>query len=356
MDVPQEKNFRILGDKNAERSIQVKGTEPMKLYRSKFRRLLELDSQIRSGKFPNTFSFSKEWEVSRKTIVRDIEFLRDSLRAPIEYDAKQKGYRYTDTSWSIQQVELTEGELLQILVAERMAEQYKGTPLARTLETVFEKIRAILPDKVTIDPALLRAQVSFYGHYARPISEEIWLPLFRALRESRTIEFWYKAASWRKGHTREVEPVHLACIADEWYLVAFEPSLEEMRNFAVSRIQSIVKVSDETFKPHEFEPETYFENRFGRFVGKPGDIHKVSIRFDRDIAVWLPEREWHPKQKIQKHRDGSLTLTFPAPSLYEVQRWVLQWGSEAEVLEPKALREAVKKELIGMQEKYGRQV
>ena len=325
-----------------------------KVYRSKFRRLLELDQQIRAGSYPNAFSFARDWEMSRRTVVRDIEFLRDSLRAPIEYDPREAGYYYSDPSWTFQQIELTEGELLLLLVAKRMADQYRGTPLAETLESLCEKIRTILPDKVSVDPAYLKTQVSFHGQPSRPVSEDIWLPLFRALRENRVVRFWYRAVHWRKGHTRDVEPVHLACLADEWYLVAYDRAMEDLRHFAVSRIQSIDEVLAEVFEPREFNPDEYFANRFGRFVGEPGEVYDIEIRFSKDAAPWVLERTWHPKQETKKHRDGTLTLAFPAPSLYEVRRWVMQWGSDAEVIKPEELRQELAVEAKELTRMYGK--
>jgi predicted DNA-binding transcriptional regulator YafY len=323
-----------------------------RVYRSKYWRLTELDRRIRAGDYPNASAFAREWEVSRKTIQRDIDFLRYGLGAPLEFDPQRNGFRYTDTSWSMPEIQLTEGELLQLLLAERMAKQYKGTPLAKTLESVFEKILAKLPDKVSVNPAYVRAQFSFYGLPARPISEEVWLPLFRALRANRVVRMVYKAVEQKEPRSRAIEPVHLACIADEWYLVAYDLTVQDFRTFAVSRIQA-VELTDEAFEAREFDPETYFANRFGRFVGKPGQTYRIVIRFNPDAAVWIPERVWHPEQEIQQHPDGSLTLTFPAPALYEVKRWVLQWSAEAEVLEPAELREDVRKEAETMGRKYG---
>ena len=65
--------------------------------------------------------------------------------------------------------------------------------------------------------------------------------------------------------------------------------------------------------------------------------HNVAVRFAKSAAPWILERQWHPKQKVKHHRDGSITLSFPAPALYEVKRWVLSWGAEAEVVGPKEL-------------------
>jgi predicted DNA-binding transcriptional regulator YafY len=268
--------------------------------------------------------------------------LKDSLGAPIEYDYFRKGYFYTDPAWKLPGLDLTEGELFLLLVAERMAEQYKGTPLAANLEGLFTKIRAALPDKVTIDPAYFRTQlVSFHGHPVREISQRVWMNVFKALRASKVVRISYQKPGSPASEQREVEPLHLACIDGEWYLIAFCLLRKDLRHFGVSRIAS-VKQTRRTFKPRDFDPIGYFENRFSRYIGAPEEKHQIVIRFTGDAAQWVTERVWHPKQKVKREKDGGIILSFPAPVLYEVKRWVLQWGADAEVLAPTGLREAIR--------------
>ncbi len=290
--------------------------------------------------------------MSRRTVARDVEVLKE-MRAPLEYDAKRNGYCYTDRSWQMPALDLAEGELLQLLLAGRMAAQYKGTPLARTLAMLFEKIVAMLPDKVSIDPAYVGEQFSFHGLPTREISEDIWLTVVRGLRTCRVMRIGYARLEAESVGVRDVEPAHVACIGDEWYLVAHCRRRDALRHFAISRIVS-AELTDEHFEPRDFDPDEYFSNRFGRYVGEPGEASKVVIRFAAPAAPWVLERCWHPRQKIKRHRDGAVTLSFSAPSLYEAKRWVLQWGAEAEVVRPRELREDIENEGRALAQLYGR--
>jgi predicted DNA-binding transcriptional regulator YafY len=327
------------------------------LTRTRMWRLMQLDRRIRSGDYPNCSSFARELAeltgmkqpYDRKTIQRDIDFLRDQMRAPVEYDQTRKGYFYRDRTWSFPMLDLTEGELLQLLLAEQMARQFEGTPLAETLDGLFDKIRFNLSESVPVDPVIARQQFSFHGHPVRPIKRVVWESIFRAMRGDRVIAICYRGIGDNKASSRDVEPLHLACVDGEWYLVAHCRSRNDLRHFAVSRIES-VKVRNEIFDPCEFDPDEYFSNRFGRFIGPPDEEQWVTMKFAASAAPWILEREWHPKQKIKKHKDGSLTLSFPAPSLFEAKRWVLQWGAEAEVTEPEKLHEELKKEVGAMVE------
>jgi predicted DNA-binding transcriptional regulator YafY len=315
----------------------------MNLYQSQFRRLALLDREIRRRKHPNAFTFASEYGVSRRTVARDIQLLKER-GAPIEYDPTENGYFYTDRSWSLPAMEVSEGELLQLLVAERMATQYRGTPIAKGLEALFEKLFTALPDTVSVDPGYVSDEISFHAVPSRPVDEKTWSIVLRSLRSLRALRFQYSPVGTEKVVTRTVEPVHMACIADEWYLVAHCTERCGLRHFSIARIKK-AELLKKTYDPHTFKPEEYFSNRFGRYIGEPGETYQIAVRFTKSAAPWILERTWHPKQTVKKNRDGSITLSFPAPALYEVKRWVLSWGAEAEVLKPKELKDEVSKEL-----------
>jgi len=62
--------------------------------KSQLARIVQFDKEVRFKEYPNRFSFSVEYGVSDRTVARDIEYLRDRLEAPLEYDPQRKGYFY----------------------------------------------------------------------------------------------------------------------------------------------------------------------------------------------------------------------------------------------------------------------
>jgi predicted DNA-binding transcriptional regulator YafY len=68
--------------------------------RPPLRRLLAIDRLLRSNRYPNARGLAAELEVSRRTVSRDLEFLRDSLGAPLEFSPGHNGYHYTETDYS----------------------------------------------------------------------------------------------------------------------------------------------------------------------------------------------------------------------------------------------------------------
>lgn len=315
--------------------------------RTRLERICELDRLIRAEEYPNCTSFARHWArkigsdilPDRKTIFRDIDWLRDMLGAPIEWNAREKGYHYTAPSWTMPLLRLAEGELVALLLARQMGKVYRNTPMAKQLDSLFKKIAATLPQPAMIDPLHFGSLFSFHARPAREVSPEIWRAIFSAIRGSRVLRIAYRGRMHPDAEWREVEPVHLANVDDDWYLLAHCRRRDDWRHFALSRMEQAT-TRETRFTPRtDFDPDAYFANRFGKFVApKQEKTLLVRLRFAPRAAAAVRERIWHPKQKIQERADGSLILTLPIPSLAEARRFCFGWGSAAEVLAPQSLR------------------
>ncbi|HWT83260.1 MAG TPA: HTH domain-containing protein, partial [Candidatus Methylomirabilis sp.] len=107
----------------------------------RLRRILEmLREASRNGSFPNCGDFRRELEVSRRTIMRDLEFLRDDEKAPIAYDESRKGFRLTDATFALPPVQLTRREVFTFSIARRLLERFEGTPSELHMRSVLGKI------------------------------------------------------------------------------------------------------------------------------------------------------------------------------------------------------------------------
>src|SRR6185437_9207065 len=82
-------------------------------------RMLRIHQSLQSGKFPNAARMAQELEVSTKSIRRDLEFMRDRLNLPIEFDRARNGFHYTQNVDAFPTMQITEGELFALVVAEK---------------------------------------------------------------------------------------------------------------------------------------------------------------------------------------------------------------------------------------------
>jgi predicted DNA-binding transcriptional regulator YafY len=320
--------------------------EGVKMQRNKPQsvRLIELDRLIRAGKYPNCRSFGEKWEVSQKTIQRDFEYLRDSLGAPLAYDYDQRGYYYTHLNWFLPAISLTEAEICAALIGAKALRQYSGTGLGQGLDEVIGKITAALPNKLTLVPEIANQRFSFMGTPAKTVSENIWKTVVHGLMYQRSLQITYRAMESTSDKARRIDPYHIANLQGEWYVLAWDHRAGAISQMSIARIRT-AEIAEESFEvPSDFDPEKYLKTAFGRFL--LGDkVEQVVLRFDKAVAPWVQERQWHPQQKIRKLSNGDLELTFPAASLFEVHRWVLAWGHWVKVVEPKELKKMVEDEV-----------
>ena len=98
-------------------------------------RIMQIHELLQGRKYPNCKGLSVDFEVSAKTIQRDIDYMRDQMQLPIDYDSVRRGFLYTKEVKNLPMVALTEGEIVALLVAHRAAEQYRGTPFEKSLRS-----------------------------------------------------------------------------------------------------------------------------------------------------------------------------------------------------------------------------
>jgi predicted DNA-binding transcriptional regulator YafY len=304
-------------------------------------RMLRIHQAIQAGKFPNASNLARELEVSTKSIHRDIEFMRDRLELPIQYDGSRFGYRYTEEVNAFPTVQITEGEIFALLVAEKALQQYRGTSFEKPLLSAIKKMEQSLPDTISLNLSDIEQTISFRTRAEQILNLEIFDALAKATAHRRQIEMTYRKPGKRETETRMVDPYHLANINGEWYLFAYDHGRKDIRTFAPVRIQS-VKATGKTFeRPERFSLEKRLRDSFGVHAGQ-GE-YDVVIQFSDRAADLIREKKWHESQQLRELKGGGAELKLKLSSLQEIERWVLSWGGDAKVLKPKELVEAVRK-------------
>lgn len=315
----------------------------MKKFKPQHSRLLFIDRKIREGSFPNSALLAAEWEVNRKTILRDIDFMRNILNAPLSYSAKNRGYYYNEENFHLPAMALNDSDLFAIFIADKMLKQYENTPIYSRLNTVFDKIFESLPDKVTIDPVLLDNKFSFYQIPRTVILESVWETIFSALRSSHTVSISHEKPGSEIKEKRRIDPYHVLNYQGEWYVIGYCHRQKDIRTFALSRI-SIVETDGNSFTvPDDFDFKQTTRNSFGVQWSK--NEFAVKIWFSPQAAPYIKERQWQADQQITENEDSSIIMNFTVSHLLEVKRWILSWGNQARVLAPQHLAEEVKEDL-----------
>jgi len=322
---------------SADRTRKIKPAVAEQFSRPPLARMMQLHAQLQARKFPNCRKLADELEVSSKTIQRDIEFMRYSLGLPIEYDQLHFGFVYTEPVTNFPNIQVTEGEIVALFVAQKALEQYRGTPFEVPLRAAFHKIGHGLKDKITFSWSDLDAAISFRSAGQSKADLEVFELLSHAVLNSAEIEFGYRKLRSASAETRRVRPYHLGCVDNQWYLFGFDLDRQQLRTFALPRISEPRRTGARFKRPSNFSIGKFLDSSFGVFQGN-GRI-AVRIVFQPFAAQLVRERMWHHSQRIKELRDGRMELQLQLGSLEEIERWILSWGDQAEVLEPVKLRE-----------------
>ena len=316
---------------------KIKPETPEQFSRPPLARMMQLHAQLQARKFPNCRKLAHELEVSSKTIQRDIEFMRYQLGLPIEYDQLHFGFVYTEPVANFPNIQVSEGEIVALFVAQKALQQYCGTPFEAPLRAAFRKIEHGLKDRITFSWSDLNAAISFRSAGQSLADLEAFEVLSHAVLESAEIEFRYRKLRGTAAETRRVRPYHLGCVDNQWYLFAFDLDRKQLRTFALPRIREPRRTGVRFRRPANFSIGKFLESSFGVFQGDGRTT--VRVRFQSFAAQLVRERMWHHSQKIKELRDGGLELQLRLGSLEEIERWILSWGDQAEVLEPARLQQ-----------------
>jgi predicted DNA-binding transcriptional regulator YafY len=320
--------------------------------RQQLERIMEIDRQIRAGLYPNADQLAEKLECGRRTIFKDREFMVDRMGAPIEFDQEKGGWYYTDPTWILPNIMVTDGELLAYFLSIEVAERHAGTALESPLRSAIEKISRTIKGAVTVDMEQLRAYYTVANPTTTLTNEQVLLDLYKATQERRQVRMHYYSNTRGEWNTRTVNPHHLYFENDAWYLFAFDHLRGEMRNFHLGRIEWWEVLAERFERSPGFSADDWMGQAFQGIRGE--ESAPVAIQFDPYQARWIRERNWPDTHKIEELSDGGLILRFATTSLEGVKLWVMQYGRHAEVLEPPELRAQVAEELRRAMGRYGR--
>lgn len=315
-------------------------------------RIFWIDHQIRGGHYPNNRTIASHFEISSRTAQRTIEYMRDQLRLPIEYVAAERGWHYSEPHVGLTAVELTEADLVTLLLAEKLARQYRGTAIGDSVSIAFAKILKASTELITVDLKALSEAYTFETAVTTDIDPSIIGLLGSATTSHRTVEMTYYTASRDELSERRVDPLHLRNFNGDWYLIAWDHKRREVRDFLVSRIRKLT-VTPETFQwPEGLNLEQYLADGFGMIRGAR-EI-PVELEFDDYQSRWIRERSaFHPTEERQELPNGRLLLRMTVTALDGVKRFILQYGAHVKVVSPPELGDLVRAEIEAMKRIYG---
>ena len=291
-------------------------------------------------------------DVSRSTLCRDLDYLRDRLGVPITWHPKLQVYRIDGAAsdkHELPGVWFSEREIHALLGMMELINQLEPAGLlAPRIMPLKERLNKLLEEGTgSAKEAVKRIRILPMAQ--RPVEIELFQTLVDALIHRKRLKIRHLGRRTGQITERDVSPQRLIYYRDNWYLDAFCHLRDDLRSFALDVIEKAehsekpaVSVDDQTLK-------AFFEDGYGIFNGKPDKV--AQLKFTPFRAQWVAREIWHPEQTGQYLPDGSYQLEIPYRIDTELLREILKEGPEVMVIGPASLRgkvEELANQMVGI--------
>jgi len=320
-------------------------------------RFYKIEMLIRSRGTVSFAALIDELGVSRATLKRDLEYLRERLDAPIVYDRFANGYSMRPDARDARQLKhelpgvwFSEREIHALLTMHQLIEGLdEGGVLARHLQPLLDKLHGMLGANDAEARELMK-RVKVMGAARRPVVGRHFELIGSAITQRRRVQMQYYVRSRREQTERSVSPQRLVYWRNTWYLDAWCHTSDALRRFALDAIRSASLQPQRAKDVPVKAIEAALDAGYGAFSG--AKVQWARLRFTAEAAQWVQHEQWHPQQQVSLHDDGSLTLRVSYADATELAMDILRHGEQVEVMEPAPLREAVQRSLSRAAARY----
>ncbi|MTD41419.1 WYL domain-containing protein [Erwinia sp. CPCC 100877] len=293
-------------------------------------RLFEIVYLLLNRKKATANELAAHFEVSKRTILRDIETL--SLAGIPVYTTRGKGGGiFLLDEFVLNKTILTSDEQNQILFGLQSltaAQAVTTEPILSKLNSLFAKKEA---DWIEVD----------FSSWGNPEVDQARFSVIKtAILKKQALTFHY-ISSHQQVMERKVFPVKLIFKAKAWYVKAYCLDKQEYRLFKLTRMQDAALA--EQFQLQELPPDRPKQTGSPEFIS-------LTLAFTAESAYRLYDE--FDSKKIQKCADGSLILETQLPHDQWLYGYLLSFGKNVQVLEPAEVKQNLLKEIAAIQKSY----
>lgn len=300
-------------------------------------RIYEIDRLLKSRRATPLQVMTESTCASRATVVRDLAYMKDRLRAPIVWDRELHGYRL-DGPFSLPAVYLSEAEIDALLVLHQLVARIQPSFLDEHIRPLRDLLQKLMGPGQAGD-ADLEGRIRIIQIASRPVSSQIFQTVCRALLGRRRLRLRYYSRASDRETERTVSPQRLVHYRDNWYMDAWCHAKDGLRSFALDTILEAASEDEPALQAADGQLDRELGAGYGIFSGR--EVRTAVLRFTPVMARWVSREKWHRLQEGGFEADGSYTLKVPYSAEQELVMDVMRYGAEVEVLGPPELRERV---------------
>lgn len=320
-------------------------------------RFYKIDQLLGKHRIVPFSMFEERLGVSRATIKRDLEYMRNRLHAPIIWDRELRGYRFDSVHRGASQYELpglwfSASEIHALLTMQHLLSGLDtGGLLASHVAPLQNRLRSLLS---TGDESAdeIQKRVRILDVASRSVELEQFAIVGSALLRRKRLVIKYYVRARDELTEREISPQRLVHYRGNWYLDAWCHLRNELRSFAVDAIRHAEVLDTLAKNVPERTLDAVLGSGYGIFSGRR--VRWAELRFSPARAKWVATERWHPRQHSRILSDGSFIMRIPYSDPRELVMDIMRFGQDVEILSPPELREAVKTRLEAALAVYSR--
>ena len=301
----------------------------------RFDRIVAILIQLQSKRIVKAQELADRFEVSLRTIYRDIRSLEAS-GVPI-YSEAGVGYSLVD-GYRLPPVMFTREEASSFIAAEKLMQNFIDKELGKHYASALFKIKSVLKntDKDWLNS--IESKVIIQPPSTNLFNEKVpeaMSTLFKSIADKTQVKLNYQAFDAEEPSERIIEPVGVFHDNNNWYIFGFCHLRKDYRQFRADRIQGILNIDIPFTKEHQ--PLEFYLNK-----EKEYPTTKVVLLVDKKISKYLDfEKKYHGFVS-QRKLGHQIEMTFLSRDIENgFPRWVLMFADYATIVEPQRLKDRI---------------
>ena len=225
-------------------------------------RLTAILTQLQSKRILTSTTLAEKFNVSVRTIYRDIKVL-EHAGVPI-YMEDGKGYSLMD-GYRIPPVMFTEDEANALITIEQMVKKNSDSSLVTAYSEAINKIKAVLLYTTKDKVELLSSRIAVSPAMPNSTKSNSLAVIQNALTSYKILNITYRSAYKNEVTKRSIEPFALYyTLQENWSLIAYCRLRQDYRMFNLDKIINVTQINT-SFKPHELTLASYLKDKEKNF-------------------------------------------------------------------------------------------
>lgn len=318
------------------------------LFMNRIDRLTAILTHLQSKRTIRAAELAARFEVSLRTIYRDVRSLEES-GVPIIGEAGQ-GYSLVE-GYRLPPIMFSREEALSMLVAEKLVEKSLGDQSSKHFKEALIKIKAVL--KTSEKDLLVEVQDTIKVLKANPSqimnkSSKAFQTILEAISEKKVLSTAYMTFDPELRSERELESIGMFQSYDQWYLMAFCRLRNDYRTFRLDRFSHLQLTESSYSTAKHPSLQSYLDK-----VSGERKLHQIVLEVPDGSMKYLVNSKYN-NGFVSEKRVGEVTeMTFMNSSIEGFVRWIISLGDMVVVKQPAILQHRLTELIEEIKERQG---